>query len=183
MIKVPTFKINSTDNNEINLQDYVGSNIVLYFYPKDDYAACIAEAEDFRDNLSEFWALNCHVFGVSRDSIESHRNFKEKYNLPFELLSDRDEKLCKHFNVIREKQWHDITYDSIVRSTFLINAKGEVVKEWRDVKVETRVTNVLKELRKLAAQHSNSIVHQTFYMPQVNNINASLSLITSSPRG
>jgi thioredoxin-dependent peroxiredoxin len=150
MIKVPTFHFNTTLNRDVKLSDYQGMNVVLYFFPKDNTPGCILEAQDFRDSMAAFAALNTVILGVSRDILALHQNFKEKHAIPFELISDRDEKFCNHFQVIREKQLYGISYDSIVRSTFLINTQGEVVKEWREVsKVSGHVAEVLDAVREL----------------------------------
>lgn len=175
MITVPAYNLSSTLNYDVNLIDFLGTNIVVYFYPKDNTPGCINEAENFRDSFSEFTRLNCTVFGVSRDSVESHHNFKKMLDLPFELISDRNERLCKHFRVIQEKHWFDIPYDSIVRSTFLINTRGEVVKEWRDLKVEGHVANVLNELRKIDKNDDNNEVGRVLRTASIiNRVNAVL---------
>jgi peroxiredoxin Q/BCP len=165
MLKVPTIEISSTLNRSINLADYKGMNVLIYFYPKDSFPVCIEAAEDFRNSSSKFAELNCAVFGISRDSIESHLSFKNKLNLPFELLSDRDERLCKHFDVIQQKKWRDITYDSILRCTFLINVRGEVIKEWRDVNREGHIASILHELRNLEDQQYNKDIPLRSNMP------------------
>jgi peroxiredoxin Q/BCP len=150
MITVPTFHFNTTLNREVKLSDYKGMNVVLYFFPKDNTPGCILEAQDFRDSMPAFATLNTVIFGISRDILALHQNFKERHAIPFELISDRDERFCNHFQVIREKQLYGISYDSIVRSTFLINAQGEVVKEWRELsKVSGHVAEVLDAVRDL----------------------------------
>ena len=107
------------------------------------------EGQDFRDNHKEFSKLNAEILGVSRDSLKSHENFKEKQDFPFQLLSDPDEKMCKSFDVMREKSMYGKKYIGVDRSTFLINAKGIIVKEWRSVKVKGHVDEVLEALRGL----------------------------------
>ncbi|MDQ2994292.1 MAG: peroxiredoxin [Pseudomonadota bacterium] len=148
MVKVPTFNFSTTLNRDVKLTDYRGMNIVLVFHPKDN-TGCIQEVSDFRARMQEFTALNTVVFGISRDSQSSHLHFKEKHSLPFEFISDRDERFCKHFDVIRAKKLAGITYDSIVRSTFLINTQGTVVKAWRNVEVAGHVAEVLDTVRDL----------------------------------
>jgi thioredoxin-dependent peroxiredoxin len=177
MIKVPAFSFNSILNGNVRLTDYRGMNIVLYFYPKDNTPGCLEVTEDFGRNLSEFSRLNTIIFGVSRDSVESHMDFKQRYDVPFELISDRDEKFCKHFQVIQEKSWRGITYDSIVRSTLLINAEGLVVKEWRGLNVKGHVATVLDTVREMAKQQNNDEMPRA--LRYVTPINSGDSLITS----
>lgn len=160
MITVPAFSFNSELNGSVKLTDYQGMNIVLYFYPKDNTPGCLEVTEDFRNSLPEFSRLNTIIFGVSRDSVESHSDFKQKHAVPFELISDRDEKFCKHFQVIQEKSWRGITYDSIVRSTLLINPIGVVVNEWRGINVRGHVASVLDTVRKLSKQQNNDDMPQ-----------------------
>ena len=122
---------------------------VVYFYPKDSTPGCTTEGQDFRDNYKLFKNLNTEIIGVSRDSIKSHENFKDKQSFPFELLSDPDEKMCKAFDVIKMKSMYGKEYLGIDRSTFLISSNGKVVKEWRSVKVKGHVDEVLSEVEKL----------------------------------
>ncbi|MDQ2994325.1 MAG: peroxiredoxin [Pseudomonadota bacterium] len=147
MLHIPRFKLATTLGRDIKLADYAGQNIVLYFYPKDNTPGCTKESKDFRDSIAEFKKLNTVVFGVSRDPLASHAKFKEKHCMPFELISDHDEKLCRHFDVLKEKNLFGLKYVGLVRSTFLIDAKGDVVKEWRKVKVIGHVADVLKAAR------------------------------------
>ena len=133
----------------IRLSDFKGKNIVLYFYPKDSTPGCTLEGQDFRDNKSKFSARNTVILGVSRDSIKSHENFKSKQSFSFDLLSDPDEKLCKQFDVIKEKNMYGKKVIGIERSTFLIDEDGILVKEWRKVKVKGHVGEVLEEIKKL----------------------------------
>lgn len=133
----------------IRLSDFKGKNIVLYFYPKDSTPGCTLEGQDFRDNKSKFSARNTVILGVSRDSIKSHENFKSKQSFSFDLLSDPDEKLCKQFDVIKEKNMYGKKVIGIERSTFLIDEDGILVKEWRKVKVKEHVGEVLEEIKKL----------------------------------
>tara|TARA_B100000035_G_C21023674_1_gene565160 strand:- start:1799 stop:2251 length:453 start_codon:yes stop_codon:yes gene_type:complete len=144
--KIKNFKAEITGINEFNLSDYSGKNIVIYFYPRDNTPGCTSEGEDFRDNFKSFKKKNTLIFGVSKDSIQSHENFKAKYNFPFELLSDPDEKICKIFDVIKEKSMYGKKYMGIERSTFLINSEGKLVKEWRKVKVKGHALEVLNSI-------------------------------------
>ena len=147
--KVTDIKLAATGAQMIRLSDFKGKNIVLYFYPKDSTPGCTLEGQDFRDNKSKFSARNTVILGVSRDSIKSHENFKSKQSFSFDLLSDPDEKLCKQFDVIKEKNMYGKKVIGIERSTFLIDEDGILVKEWRKVKVKGHVGEVLEEIKKL----------------------------------
>jgi peroxiredoxin Q/BCP len=144
---VPDFEVPATGNKLIRLSDLKEKNIVLYFYPKDNTPGCTREGQDFRDSLGKFKRQNTLVFGVSRDSLKSHENFKEKQCFPFELLSDTDEKLCKLFDVIKQKNMYGKKVMGIERSTFLIDGKGVLQKEWRGVKVDGHVDDVLSAVK------------------------------------
>ena len=145
----PNFKLASTDGTTFELKSIKKKNIILYFYPKDDTPGCTLEGQDFRDNHKEFTKLNAEILGVSRDSIKSHENFKEKQSFPFQLLSDPDEAMCKSFDVMREKSMYGKKYIGVDRSTFLINSNGLVEKEWRSVKVKGHVLEVLQALKEI----------------------------------
>lgn len=146
--KVASFKLPSTDG-DISLSGLKGKNVVLYFYPKDDTPGCTLEGQDFRDHIRKFRARNTVVLGVSRDSIDSHGKFRKKYKLPFDLLSDEDESLCRQFDVIKQKNMYGKRVRGIERSTFLIDEKGVLRREWRKVKVEGHVEEVLKAITEL----------------------------------
>lgn len=147
--KVTDIKLASTDDQIIQLSDFRGKNIVLYFYPKDNTPGCTLEGQDFRDNKRKFSARNTVILGVSRDSVKSHENFKSKQSFSFDLLSDPDEKLCKQFDVIKEKNMYGKKVMGIERSTFLIDENGVLVKEWRKVKVKGHVEEVLEGINNL----------------------------------
>lgn len=140
--KVTDFKAQATQG-EIGLSQLKGKNLVLYFYPKDNTPGCTTQGENFRDLYPEFQKLNCEVIGVSRDSIKSHENFITKKEFPFDLISDADEALCQLFDVIKMKNMYGKQVRGIERSTFVINKKGELAKEWRKVKVPGHVQAVL----------------------------------------
>ena len=140
---VSDFVLPSTGDKEFSLATNVGKNLVIYFYPKDDTPGCTTEGQDFRDHWLAFAEKNCVIVGVSRDSIRSHENFKEKMQFPFELLSDMDEKVCKLFDVIKMKNMYGKQVLGIERSTFVIDSKGMLRKEWRGVKVPGHVQEVL----------------------------------------
>ena len=147
--KVPEFSLPSTGNKTVELSELKGKNIIIYFYPKDATPGCTIEGQNFRDNIRKFSLLNTVVLGVSRDKISSHEKFKKNQKFPFDLLSDEDEKLCKIFNVMKEKNMYGRKFFGIERSTFLIDKKGILRNEWRKVKVKDHVRDVLQTLKKL----------------------------------
>ena len=146
---IPDFKGRITNELIIKFSDYKGQNIVIYFYPKDNTPGCTKEGEDFRDYFADFKKNNTIIIGVSRDSVASHDKFTCKYNFPFQLISDEDEKVCKLFDVIKEKNMYGRKYMGIERSTFLINHEGTLVNEWRKVRVKGHVEKVLEALNEL----------------------------------
>lgn len=148
--QVPDIRLDATGGDQISLSDFTGQqNIVLYFYPKDNTPGCTTEGQDFRDHIAAFNAAETVILGVSRDSLKAHNNFKTKYEFPFELLSDPDEVLCKAFGVIKEKNLYGKKYMGIERSTFLINKQGQLVNEWRKVRVKGHVAEVLQAAQSL----------------------------------
>jgi peroxiredoxin Q/BCP len=147
--KKATDLIAESTGGQFNLSDYKGHPVVVYFYPKDNTPGCTMESQQFRDLHSKFAKLGAIVVGVSRDSIKSHQGFKAKYELPFELLSDADEKLCSHFDVIKMKNMYGKQVRGIERSTFLIDGTGKLVREWRGVKVPQHVEEVLEAVKAL----------------------------------
>jgi len=146
---VSNFSLPATGEQTISLKSLKGQNIVLYFYPKDSTPGCTREGQDFRDNLSKFKRQDAVVLGVSRDSLRSHENFKQKQKFKYELLSDEDESLCKQFDVIKMKNMYGKKVRGIERSTFLIDKKGKLRQEWRKVKVDGHVEEVLAAVKAL----------------------------------
>ena len=144
--KIKNFKAEMSGKDDFNLADYKGQKIVIYFYPRDNTPGCTSEGEDFRDNYKSFEEKNTKIFGVSKDSLKSHENFKNKFNFPFELISDPDEKICKIFDVIKEKSMYGKKYMGIERSTFLIDSDGKLLKEWRKVKLKGHAEDVLASI-------------------------------------
>ncbi len=144
--KIKNFKSEMTGKIQFNLSDYKGQNLVIYFYPRDNTPGCTSEGEDFRDLYKSFLKKKTKIFGVSKDSIKSHEAFKQKFKFPFELISDPDEKVCKLFDVIKEKSMYGKKYMGVERSTFLIDSNGKLLKEWRKVKVKGHVEDVLSSL-------------------------------------
>ena len=147
---VADFKALATGDQTIRLKDLRGKNVVLYFYPKDSTPGCTTEGQDFRDLHAKFKRANTVILGASRDSLTSHEKFKAKQSFPFELLSDPDEKLCKQFDVIREKNMYGRKVMGIERSTFLVDANGKLRREWRKVKVKGHAAEVLEAVTELA---------------------------------
>ena len=147
--KVPAFSLPATGDREISLADCKGKNLVLYFYPRDSTPGCTNEGQDFRDKIHTFRRRNTMILGVSRDSLKSHENFRAKHKFPFDLLSDADEKLCRMFDVIKEKNMYGRKVMGIERSTFLIDDKGVLRREWRKVKVPGHVEEILEAIREL----------------------------------
>lgn len=148
-IKELDIKLTGIDENgvekEYNIKDFVDETTILYFYPKDNTSGCTQEACDFRENKNR-WTSKAQVVGVSPDSIKSHKSFKEKQNLNFILLSDPEHVLSEAFGAWGEKSMYGKKYMGIIRSTFLIDKNGEVVKEWKKVKVKGHVEEVLEAL-------------------------------------
>jgi len=149
-LTVPDFTAAMTGNQTFKLSDYKGKMIVLYFYPKDNTPGCTTEGLQFRDLYPQFKQANAEIFGVSRDSIRSHEGFKAKLELPFELISDPDETLCVMFDVMKMKTMYGKQVRGIERSTFVIDATGKLVKEWRGVKVPGHIDEVLEFVKALA---------------------------------
>ncbi len=148
MARVKDFETPSTDG-AFRLSDHAGHAVVLYFYPKDNTPGCTTEGEQFRDLHAQFVKAGAVVAGVSRDSLKSHANFKAKMGFPFPLLSDPDEALCKQFDVIRMKNMYGKQVRGIERSTFLIGREGNLVREWRRVKVPGHAQEVLDAVKAL----------------------------------
>lgn len=147
--KIPDFKLAATSNKTVRLSDLKGTNVVLYFYPKDSTPGCTLEGQNFRDSIKKFKALNTIILGVSRDSVESHEKFRQAECFPFDLLADTDEKLCKLFDVIKEKNMYGKKVMGIERSTFLIDEDNILRQEWRKVKVEGHADEVLNAIKNL----------------------------------
>ncbi len=144
---VADFKCAATGDQTAQLKSLRGKKVVLYFYPKDATPGCTTEGQDFRDLHAKFRRQNAVIFGVSRDSIASHEKFKAKHKFPFELLSDPDEKLCRQFDVIREKTLYGRKFMGVERSTFLIDEQGKLRGAWRKVKVKGHAAAVLEAVK------------------------------------
>ena len=146
-INAPDFKLMGSDDKEHNLSDYLGKNVILFFYPKDSTPGWTNEAISYRDSLSQIKILNGVVLGISRDSITSHKKFIEKHSLPFLLLSDVEEIVCNLYEVLKEKVMYGKKVIGIERSTFLIDETGTLKKIFRKVKIDGHVENVITALK------------------------------------
>lgn len=139
----PTLTLPATSGSTFDTEALKGKTFVLYFYPKDSTPGCTTQGGEFRDAHAQFLAAGCHVFGVSRDSLKSHENFKANQSFPFELVSDTEEIACKAFDVIKTKKLYGKEVLGVERSTFVIDRTGTIVREWRGVKVPGHVAEVL----------------------------------------
>ncbi len=146
---VADFKCAATGDQTIQLKALRGEKVVLYFYPKDNTPGCTTESEQFRDLHAKFRRAGAVVLGVSRDSIQSHEKFRQKLDLPFDLLSDPDEKICRQFDVIQEKSLYGRKFMGIERSTFLLDENGKLRQEWRKVRVKGHAAEVLEAVKAL----------------------------------
>jgi peroxiredoxin Q/BCP len=146
---VPDFQLPATSSQTFKLSEYAGKNVVIYFYPKDSTPGCTTQGIQFRDAYAQFQALDTEIFGISRDSLKSHENFKAKFTFPFELLSDTEELACTLFGVIKMKNMYGKQVRGIERSTFVIDKNGKLIKEWRGVKVDGHVAEVLSFIQTL----------------------------------
>ena len=146
-IKAPTLNLSSTSGNSYSLKDSIGKYVVLYFYPKDDTPGCTIETNDFNKLLTKFKKLNCDVFGISKDDMKSHNKFKEKYKIKFNLLADNELKIVKSYKVWAKKKFMGREFMGVIRSTFLIDPKGKIVKIWDNVKVKDHAKEVLEILK------------------------------------
>ena len=147
--KLPDFTLEATSGKTVSPKDFVGRKVVIYFYPKDSTPGCTLEGQDFRDLHEAFKAADTEIFGVSRDSLKSHENFKCKQSFPFELISDGDETLCQLFDVIKMKNMYGKQVQGIERSTFLIDRDGKIADEWRKVTVKGHALDVLEKTQAL----------------------------------
>ncbi len=147
--KVAEFTLPATGDKDLSLSDFKGKRLVIYFYPKDNTPGCTTEGRDFTALHDEFKAANTEILGVSRDSVRVHEGFKNKQSFTFDLLSDKDESLCKQFDVIHEKNMYGRKVMGVVRSTFLIDEDGILRKEWRKVRVKGHAQEVLDAVNAL----------------------------------
>lgn len=145
--KVPNFKLQASNGKEIQLSDFAGKKLVIYFYPKDMTPGCTTESCDFRDFNGEFGTHNTEVIGISPDDLSSHEQFVDKHELPFLLLSDTEHTVSELFGVWKLLSWNEKEFMGIQRSTFLLDEQGTLVKEWRSVSVDGHVKEVLEAVK------------------------------------
>jgi thioredoxin-dependent peroxiredoxin len=145
--KAPDFSLYDQDEKKISLKDYLGKNVILYFYPKDDTSGCTKEACSFRDNIPKFSKADAVILGVSPDSVKSHKKFVEKYNLPFRLLADEEKKVIEQYGVWKEKSMYGRKYMGVERTTFIIDEKRKIKKIFNKVKVDGHENEVLEALK------------------------------------
>lgn len=148
----PDIALEATGGETVNPAAFAGEQLVLYFYPRDATPGCTTEGQNFRDLIEAFQKANTRIFGISRDSLRKHENFKAKHCFPFELISDPDETLCRAFDVIKRKKLYGKEHEGIERSTFLIDREGRIAAEWRKVKVDGHAEAVLEAARTLHEQ-------------------------------
>jgi len=145
----PAFKLPSTNKKEFSLKDSLGNFVVLYFYPKDDTPGCTIETNDFNKLLPKFKKLNCEILGISKDNLKSHDKFRDKYKIKFDLLADEEKKVLKKYKVWAKKKFMGKEFMGIVRTTFLIDKKGKILKVWENVKVKDHAKEVLETLQNI----------------------------------
>ena len=148
--KAPSFISESTSKNNYSLKHSFGKYVVLYFYPKDNTPGCTIETNDFNKLLPKFSKLNCEVYGVSKDSLDSHYKFKDKYKIKFDLLADEDLKLLKKYKVWGKKKFMGREFMGTIRSTYLIDKKGVIIETWENVKVKDHAQEVLETLKSIS---------------------------------
>ena len=149
-MKAINFTLPSTNNLNYSLKDSLGKYVVLYFYPKDDTPGCTIETNDFNKLLTKFRKLECEVYGVSKDNLKSHDKFKDKYKIKFDLLADQELKVLKKYKVWGKKNFIGREFMGILRTTFLIDKKGKIIKIWDNVKVKDHAKEVLDTLRDIS---------------------------------
>ena len=147
--KAPDFSLYSTSGKNYSLKKSKGGYVVIYFYPKDDTPGCTIETNDFNKLLSKFKKLNCEVYGVSKDSLKSHHKFRDKYKIKFDLLADEEIKVIKKYKAWGKKKFMGREFMGIIRSTYLIDKKGKILKVWDNVKVKNHAKEVLKTLENI----------------------------------
>ena len=147
--KAPDFKLPSTSKDKYSLKDSIGKYVVIYFYPKDDTPGCTIETNDFNKLLSKFKKLECEVYGISKDNLKSHDKFRDKYKIKFDLLADEELTVLKKYKVWGKKKFMGREFMGVLRTTFLIDKKGKIIKIWDNVKVKDHAKEVLETLKNL----------------------------------
>ena len=148
-MKASNFMLPSTNNKDFNLKDTLGKFVVLYFYPKDDTPGCTIETNDFNKLLSKFKKLDCEIYGISKDSIKSHDKFRDKYKIKFDLLADEELKVLKKYKVWKKKKFMGREFMGVVRTTYLLDKKGQILKVWNNVKAKDHAIEVLETLKSI----------------------------------
>jgi len=147
--KAPDFNLPSTNKKNYSLKDSFGKYVIVYFYPKDDTPGCTLETNDFNKLLPKFKKLNCEILGISKDNLKSHDKFRDKYKIKFDLLADEEIKVLKKYKVWAKKKFMGREFMGIVRTTFLIDKKGKIIKIWNNVKVKDHAKEVLETLQNI----------------------------------
>ena len=148
-MRANNFTLPSTNKKHFSLKDSIGKYVVLYFYPKDDTPGCTIETNDFNKLFSKFKKLDCEIYGISKDNLKSHEKFKKKYKIKFDLLADEEIKVLKKYKVWGKKKFMGREFMGTIRTTFLINKKGEILRVWNNVKVKDHANEVLETLQKI----------------------------------
>ena len=148
--KAPIFKLPSTNKKNYSLKDSIGKFVIIYFYPKDDTPGCTIETNDFNKLLSKFKKLDCEVYGISKDNLKSHDKFRDKYKIKFDLLADEELKVLKKYMVWGKKKFMGREFMGIIRTTFLLDKKGKIIKIWNNVKVKDHAKEVLETVKNIA---------------------------------
>ena len=148
--KAPDFKLPSTSKDKYSLKDSIGKYVVIYFYPKDDTPGCTIETNDFNKLLSKFKKLECEVYGISKDNLKSHDKFRDKYKTKFDLLSDEELTVLKKYKVWCKKKFMGREFMGIIRTTFLIDKKGKIIKIWENVKVKDHAKDILETIKNIS---------------------------------
>ena len=146
-MKASNFTLPSTNQNDYSLKNSIGKYVVLYFYPKDDTPGCTIETNDFNKLLAKFKKLDCEIYGISKDDLKSHAKFRDKYKIKFDLLADEEIKVLKKYKVWGKKKFMGREFMGIIRTTFLIDKKGKILKIWKNVKVKDHAKEVLETLK------------------------------------
>ena len=147
--KAPSFETPATSVGKYSLKNSIGKYLVLYFYPKDDTPGCTIETNDFNKLLTKFKKLDCEIYGVSKDSLKSHDKFKDKYKIKFDLLADEEKEVLKKYKVWAKKKFMGREFMGIIRTTYLIDKKGKILKVWDNVKVKDHAKEVLETLQSI----------------------------------
>ena len=147
--KAPNFDLPSTTNKKYSLKDSVGKYVVLYFYPKDDTPGCTIETNEFNKLLPKFKKLECEVYGISKDNLKSHDKFRDKYKIKFDLLADEELKVLKKYKVWKKKKFMGKEFMGVVRTTYLLDKKAQIVKVWNNVKAKDHAIEVLETLKSI----------------------------------